>query len=112
MKAQFHETIRAIAEALYRSTGAVPLVLTIADVQAIAKSQTLPGPLTDAECLQVLDSLADNLDTSDYLGHAITNHLDMQAEATHATTTLIRDIELKLTELQGAVSIAVTGGNE
>lgn len=53
--------LTTIAEALYRQAGYVPFLWHIDDVREVIEDREIPLALADAECLQVLLNLRDNV---------------------------------------------------
>lgn len=53
--------LTTVAEALYRQAGYVPFLWHIDDVREVIEDRDIPLALTDAECLEVLLNLRDNV---------------------------------------------------
>ncbi len=105
MQTVSYDIIRGIADALYRSTGAVAFTLLPKDVRVIAEAQAYVEPLTDAECLEILDCMVDGADLDPFIQIAVEAHFDAKDEAKQSSISIIKDLRLKLAELEGAIAI-------
>lgn len=120
--------LKTVAEALLDQAGYVPFLMHITDVRKAAAAINPAELLTDQDCRQVLyttyalQETVEDHSLPNCLSHAVelffadreeeqeVRDRAYAAEAQTAAKALIKDIELKLAELEGAIGIAAQGG--
>lgn len=125
--------LKTVAEALLAQAGYLPILMHTNDARKYAAEINPAEQLEHHECMQILAtaaSLTEMVDevhsVRDCIHHAAELFLEEReesleaafaprqaeanTEARQAVKTLIRDITLKLAELEGAVGIAAQGG--